>query len=195
MVNAISEWLHRVSKGWAALGALAIFVLFTVLVLPGQSRQAEMSSADAGSPDTSFWYAPADLYRMAEAYGAEGRQAYIHARLTFDAVWPVVYALFLTTAISWLYRRAFPQGSLWRRANLAPLLGIALDYLENLSTMLVMWLYPARTPVVDTLAPIFTAFKWVFVGGSMILLLIGASALLWQAIRGQARTRRKLGEG
>jgi hypothetical protein len=46
----ISEWLHRVSKGWVALAALVIFLLFTTLVLPGQSRQAEMKSGSADSP-------------------------------------------------------------------------------------------------------------------------------------------------
>ena len=187
MGRPISEWLHRVSKGWVALAALVIFLLFTALVLPGQSQQAEMTSGGDSSPDTSFFYTPADLYRMAEAYGAAGRSAYIRARLTFDVVWPVVYALFLVTGISWLYGRAFSPGSLWQRANLAPLLGILLDYMENLSTSLVMWRYPARTPVVDSLAPLFTATKWVFVGGSMILLLIGVLAVLWRVGKGQRR--------
>lgn len=189
MGKQISEWLHRVSNGWVALAALVIFLLFTALVLPGQSKQAAAASGGESSPDTSFFYTPADLYRMAEAYGAAGRQAYIRARLTFDVIWPVVYALFLVTAISWLYGRALPAGSLWQRANLAPLLGILLDYMENLSTSLVMWRYPARTLVVDMLAPLFTATKWVFVGGSMILLLIGVLTGLWQIATRQGRTR------
>jgi len=63
-------------------------------------------------------------------------------------------------------------------ANLVPILGMIFDYLENSSTSLVMLRYPARTPLVDFLAPLFTAIKWVFVGGSFVLLLIGMAAWL-----------------
>jgi len=180
MANRISDWLHRVSGGWVALAALAICVLFSALALP---RQAAGAATDAGSPDTSFFYSPAELYRMAEAYGEEGRAAYVRARFTFDVVWPVVYAAFLITSISWLFSRAFPAGSPWQRANLAPVLGALFDYMENVSAALVMWRYPARTPVVDLLAPVFTTAKWVFVGGSFLLLLIGIVTALWRWIR------------
>ena len=180
MGQRISDGLHRVSTGWVALAAMVIFLLFTALVLP---RQSEAGAGDVGSPDTSFTYSRDELYRMAEAYGAQGRAAYVRARLTFDVIWPIVYTLFLSTAISWLYGRAFQPGSPWRRANLAPVLGALFDYLENLSTSVVMVRFPDRTPVVDTLAPIFTLVKWIFVGGSFVLLFIGLVANAWRWIR------------
>jgi hypothetical protein len=176
----LSGWLRRASTGWVTLVTLIAFVLFLALVLPRQAAGADMGAGDAGSPDTSVWYSPGDLYRMAEAYGEEGRRAYIRARFTFDLVWPLVYAAFLSTATSWLSRRAFSGESLWQRANLAPLLGLLLDYAENVSTSLVMWRYPARTPLVDWLAPLFTFAKWVFVGGSFVLLAIAAGAAAWR---------------
>jgi hypothetical protein len=149
-----------------------------------------MGSEDVGSPDLSFFYSPADLYRMAEAYGPPGRRAYIRQRFTFDVAWPIVYTLFLTTAISWLFRRTFPTESRWQLANVAPVAGALLDYLENLSTSLVMARYPARTPVVDVLAPAFTFAKWVFVGGSFVLLVVGIGGALWHVTR-RGRTRRE----
>lgn len=179
----ISDWLQQISTGSVALVALVIFITFTALVLPRQAASAGAEAGDAGSPDTSLFYAPADLYRMAEAYGADGRAAYVRARFTFDLIWPLVYTLFLATALSWVYARAFPAHSLWQRANLAPLLGALFDYLENLSTSLVMLRYPARTPGVDLLAPAFTLFKWVFVGGSFVLLLLGIAVALWHQFR------------
>jgi hypothetical protein len=185
----ISEGLHRVSTGWVALAAVVVFLLFSALVLPRQSAadkqhpSAEAGAGDVGSPDTSLYYSRDELYRMAEAYGVQGRAAYVRARLTFDVIWPIVYTLFLSTAISWLTACAFQPGSPWRRANLAPVLGALFDYLENLCTSLVMFRFPARTPVVDTLAPIFTLVKWIFVGGSFVLLFIGLAAGAWHWIR------------
>jgi len=179
----ISEGLHRVSTGWVALAATVVFLLFSAVVLPRQSASAEAGAGGVGSPDTSLYYSRDELYRMAEAYGAQGRAAYVRARLTFDVIWPIVYTVFLSTAISWLYARGFEPGSPWRRANLAPVSGALFDYLENLSTSLVMLRYPDRTPVVDTLAPIFTLVKWIFVGGSFALLFIGLAVGAWRRIR------------
>ena len=184
MMRDLSDWLHRLSTGRAALIALVIFLLFTALVLPKQA--AHTDAGGAGSPDTSFIYSAGDLYRMAEAYGRAGRIDYVRVRFTFDLIWPVVYFVFLATAISWLSRQAFTPQSLWQRANLVPAIGTLLDYLENVAATLVIGRYPARTPVVDVLAPVFTFVKWIFVGGSFVILMVALVTALW----GRARRRR-----
>jgi hypothetical protein len=183
MARRLSRWLRRVSTGWVVLATTAIFLLFTGWVLPAQSDRAEAETGDGPSPDTSFVYTPAELYAMAEAYGDAGRRAYVRARFTFDLIWPLVYMAFLATAISWLYARGFPEGRGVQFANLAPLLGALFDYLENVSTSLVMIRFPDRTPVLAVVAPVFTAVKWVFVGGSFALLIIGTAAAVWRWIR------------
>jgi hypothetical protein len=170
-----------------ALAGLVIFLLFTALVLPQQAARSEQETGSGVSPDTSFFYSPAELYQIAESYGEEGREAYIRARFTFDLVWPLVYTLFLVTAISWVFGKAFAPDSRWQRANLLPLVAALFDYLENLSTSLVMLRYPAQTPVVDLLAPLFTATKWGFLGLSFILLIVGIVAAAWRWIRSRAR--------
>jgi hypothetical protein len=182
-VKKLSDWVHRISKGWVTALALIVFVLFIAFVLPAESRRAGEEGGGAGSPDTSFFYTSVDLYRLAQAYGETGRSAYIRARFTFDLVWPAVYTLFLTTSISWLCRQAFPPDSPWQRTNLAPLLAACLDLLENLSTSLVMARYPARTAVVDVLAPVFTLLKWFSVGGSFLVLLIALGGAMWAWVR------------
>jgi hypothetical protein len=189
MGRQISGWLRRSSTGWVALSALIIFLLFSALVLPQQATKAEQETSGAASPDTSFFYSADELYRMAESYGEQGRQAYIRARFTFDLVWPVVYTFFLVTAISWVFGRAFPPDSPWQRANLAPLLGALFDYLENLSTSLVMLRYPDQTPVVDLLAPVFTALKWSLLGASFVLLVGGIVVAVWRWVKQRARAK------
>jgi hypothetical protein len=172
-MKKFSEWIHRISKGWVVLASLALFVLFAILVLPQQASAAEEYSGDLGSPDTSFFYTAQQLYQFADGYGPEGRAAYIRARVTFDVVFPLVYAFFLTTTISWVFTRANLQNKFWMRLNLVPILGLFFDYLENASTSIVMNRYPEPTMVIDTLAGIFTSIKWVFVGGSFVILLFG----------------------
>jgi hypothetical protein len=183
MGTQVSSRLSRVSTGWMAFAALVIFLLFSALVLPQQATKAEQETGGADSPDTSLFYSSDDLYRMAESYGNEGRKAYVRARFTFDLIWPLVYTLFLATAISWVFGKAFAPDSRWQLANLAPLLGASFDYLENLSTSLVMLRYPTQTPVVDLLAPGFTALKWSLLGASFLLLLGGILVAAWHGMR------------
>lgn len=173
MAKRISDWLRERSNLWVALIALVIFMVFPVIVLPDQAEQAEAYSGGAGSPDSSFFYTPADLYRTAEAYGEAGRAAYVRARWTFDVVWPLAYTFFLVTAIGWLFGKAFPAESTWQLANLVPLLGMIFDFLENSATSLVMLRYPAETPVVAALAPAFTVIKWILIAASFGLLVLG----------------------
>jgi uncharacterized membrane protein len=190
MLRQFSDWLRMASTGWVALSALAVFLLFSALVLPRQATTAEKNTGDAGSPDMSLYYEADDLYHMAELYGQEGREAYVRARFSFDLIWPLVYTLFLATAISWVFSKAFAPDSLWQRANLAPVLGALFDYLENISTSLVMLRYPNQTPVVDMLAPVFTLAKWILLGAGFVLLFIGVVASFWRLTRNKNRAAR-----
>jgi hypothetical protein len=193
MIRRISDGLGAISSGWVAFAALLVFLLFSALVLPQQASKAERETGSAVSPDTSLFYSPAQLYRIADEYGEEGRPAYVRARFTFDLVWPLVYTFFLVTSISWLFRRAFALDSPWQRANLFPVLGALFDLTENLAASLVMLRYPAHTPGVDLLAPVCTLLKWIFVGASIVLLVFGGGVVLWRLVTERDMTR-DLGE-
>jgi hypothetical protein len=57
------------------------------------------------------------------------------------------------------------------------------DLLENTATSLVMGRYPAQTPVIDWLAPVFTLVKWVFVNGSFILLFVAVIIAVMRRVK------------
>jgi hypothetical protein len=171
-ISKVSGVITRKSTSLVALSALVLFIVFTATVLPIQSEKAREQSGES-SPDMSFLITVDELYAIAESYGQDGRNAYVLARFTFDLVWPIVYTLFLTSSISWLFSKSFDNDSSLQNANLVPVIGLALDYLENISASIVMLRYPMRTPLMDILAVLFTPMKWVFVGGSFIVVLIG----------------------
>jgi hypothetical protein len=182
--RSISAFIYRVSTRPVVLTALAGFIAFMIFVLPAQANQAEGYAGGAGSPDTSFFYTPTDLYEMAEAYGPDGRAAYVQARYTFDVVWPLVYLAFLATTISWILARLIRPGNPWRLLNLVPVLATLFDFLENTFASVVMLRYPVTTPIVDWLAPLSTMLKWSFISVSFLLIPLGLLALL---ARGQAK--------
>jgi len=184
MLTRFTNGLIRFSKGWVALAALTLFVLFALFILPVQTRSVRTSPI----PDLTLVYSASDLYGMAEAYGPQGRLDYVHIRLSFDLAWPLVYGFFLATAMGWAFGKAFPPASRWRLATLLPLAGVALDFLENLSTSLVMLRFPAITPVADMLSPVFTFSKWTVLGISLIFLAAGCLTGLRKAARSKAST-------
>ena len=183
MLSQISSFLYRLSRGPVALVALIGFLLFGGLVLPAQAQRAEIYSNGADSPDSSFFYSTADMYGMAETYGETGRAEYIRARFTFDLIFPLVYLFFLATSISWVFAHAVPDiANRWRLLNLFPVFGVLFDYLENISTSLVMASYPSQS-FAGFLAPVFTSVKWFFVNGSFVVLAAGVVVALWRLFR------------
>jgi hypothetical protein len=171
------------STGKVALAGVVLFLVFTAIVLPNQAAQSEDYTGDAGSPDQSFFYTPEDLYRMAEAYGPGGRQAYITARFTFDLVWPLVYLIFLGTSLGWLCGKLFEPYSRWRSWVSLPLLGALFDYLENIAAAIVMARYPGSSPVAAAAAPIFTVLKWSMIGFSFLVVLVLLSRVILVGLR------------
>jgi len=195
VVQRVAERLAHGVRGWLALGAVVLFALFTAMVLPAQAEAGAFYTVRYVAPDTSFWYVPDDLYAAAEAWGPDGRAAYVHARVTFDVVWPMVYGTFLLTTLAWVWARGTASGSRWRGVALLPVVAVALDYAENVCTATVMASYPARTPVLAELAPFFTAGKWLTLVASFLLLAIGVIVALtarWRA-RGSRPPRPEAG--
>jgi len=185
----LSNWLLEICTGRIVILFLVIFLVFTALVLPSQAAVALEVSGQAGTPDLSFYYSGADLYAMAEAYGEEGRSEYIRARFTFDLIWPLVYTFFMAATISWLSKNIFDVSSRWHFANLVPLVGADLDYLENIFTSIVMARFPDLTPYLASLAGLVTALKWIFVGGATILIVVLLLFLIWRSMASRAGSK------
>ncbi len=177
----LSEFFYRKSTLWASVISLALFVLFLWQILPAESTRSNEVLGSAPSPDTSFYYTKNELYQIAEEYGREGRLFYIDSRITFDIIWPFIYTIFLINAISWIANKTILEGSRVRLVNLVPLGGILFDFLENISNMVVMFRYPNPTDILASLAGIFTVLKWVFVGGSFVILAL--VFILWLAVK------------
>ena len=173
VVGRVAERLANGVRGWLVLGAVLLFVLFAAMVLPAQVEAGAFCTVRHAAPDTSLWYFPEDLYAAAEAWGRDGRAAYVHARVTFDVIWPMVYGTLLLTTLAWVWARGTAAGSRWRGVALLPVVAVMLDYAENICTATVMARYPARTPVLAELAPLFTAGKWLTLSASFMLLGIG----------------------
>lgn len=180
--RSFSARCYRVVTTPLVLVAVAVFALFMVMVLPNMAGRLTDLTGVSVSPDTSLIYSSKDLYAMSEAYGSVGRAYYIYSRFTFDLAWPAVYLLFLASLITRLFRFLSPN-DLRRLVNLLPFIAVIFDLLENSAASLVMFRYPLASPLAAFLAPVFTFFKWVFIGLSFIVLLIGLFLFLYNYLK------------
>lgn len=182
-LTRLAQWWYRRVRPWWAIVAFAGFSLFGATVLPAQAERAEQYTAGAGSPDTNLAYSADELVAAAAAYGADGRSDFVVARVTFDVVWPLVYAVTLCILLTVVLRAATRADSRWRLANLLPWAGLIADYLENAATSIVMLTYPDVLRLAARIAPVLTFTKWLLVGASFVVLIVGAVAAVVRRVR------------
>jgi hypothetical protein len=121
---------------------------------------------------------------MVAAYGEPGRAAYRIFELTGDIFYPIVYTLFFSTMITWLFQRSFASESKMQKLNIVPLGAWTFDLLENLGIVWMLSIYPSTPPLLAWVTAFFTMIKWSFAGASIILLLFGMVAAILRWIRG-----------
>lgn len=172
MIHKISNWFNKISVGWVALLFLIIFFVYTSTEVISQKEKADQYQGEVGSIDLNFWYTAEDVFEMAEFYGEEGRNEYIHSRLSFDVIFPLLYTAFLVTTISFLGKVQFGEGDKFLLLNWVPIIGMIFDFLENGLGVLIMNNYPERLTALASISPFVTMLKWVFVSGSFVLVII-----------------------
>jgi hypothetical protein len=154
---------------------LFIFAIFTATILPSEA----IRGVEAGltqSIDTSILYSVDDLYTIISGYSREVRLAYIYQRFTFDLIWPLVYGafIFVTTAYLLIKIKVKRINSL----IYFPLAAVGLDFLENISVSILMFIYPLRINVIALMASFFTTLKWITLSYSFIQIIILTVVLL-----------------
>jgi len=160
---------------WLMFGlSTLVFMFFILVVLPAEAVRLASVTNVSGSPDTSFIYGPSEFYAWASGYGEAGRDYYIRSRFGFDLIWPLAYGAFLFTGIR--------ASRLKSRVVLAyvPIVSVLFDYTENVLASFLMGLYPTQINALVYVASVATFVKWVTLGASFALLIIGISKTIIQ---------------
>ena len=134
-------------------------------------------------------YTPAQAFQVMTAYGETGRRAYTFLLLTVDLVFPLLYGSFLFLSMRGASRRA---GISVRSGNWLAAFGFvatSCDLLENFSFLLLMKMYPDNSIEVAKLASLFTVTKFLFSGGSLIVLAVLGIYILGRSLRQKELTK------
>jgi hypothetical protein len=115
-------------------------------------------------------YTPEKVFNVLTAYGPNGRRAYAFLLLTCDLVFPFLYGSFLFLSIRMAAQRAGISGAWSSRLAACGYAATGFDWLENLSFLFLMRIYPGESIPVARLASLFTVTKFSFFGASVIIL-------------------------
>ena len=123
---------------------------------------------------------------MVAAYGDAGRIQYRTFELTGDIIYPIVYTLFFSLLITWLFQRGFAANSPMQKLNVVPFGLWLFDLLENLGIVAMLSLYPSTPAGLAWVAALFTLVKWLFMGVTVALILTGLVMALKNGFKKQA---------
>lgn len=183
MSTRLSHLLRRYAKGWLVLVLFLLDGLFMGLILPGAEARIKNASNGTGPIDLQFFYTPEKVYGMVASYGEAGRAFYRNFELTADILYPIVYTLFFSLFITWLFQRGFATESKMQRLNVVPFGAWLFDLLENLGIVGMLSVYPSTPAFLAWVTAIFTLIKWLFAIASLLLVVVGIAAAILKAVR------------
>jgi hypothetical protein len=165
---------------WKTVIVLVILILpFNVFIFPTRSAKLrELAGKNVPTVDSMFAYTPTQVYDVISDYGEQGRQHHAVTELTADLVYPILYSLLLGLLVTLIFRRAYASTSFMRNLWLLPFVAALTDYGENATVATLLLRYPQKLTGVAWAASLFTTAKWVLVGASFILMVVGLVALL-----------------
>lgn len=173
MLIKLNQWLIRNSKGWLILLLLGLFLLFSLWIMPNGQKWLGGTAPQVGSIDLTFAAKPLSLFDKVEAYGDQGRVIYRLFELSADIAYPVIYSLFLSLGITWLFRRTLRLESRLQKLNLLPFFSALLDLCENLGIVGLLSTYPRQYTALAVFTIVANTAKWILVAASLLLLFGG----------------------
>ena len=186
MLINISNTLRKYANGWLVLVFLAGEIFFNAVIMPGQQAKIEAGSGGVGPIDLQLFYTPEKVYGMIEAYSPEVRTSYRLFEMTGDILYPIVYTLFFSLTITWLFQRGFASNSNMQKYNVVPFGALVIDLLENTGIITMLSVYPSTPALLAWASAVFTLVKWLFAGITLVLILIGLVMAIKNGFKKQA---------
>ena len=186
MLTNLSNTLKKYANGWLVLVFLAGEIFFNAVIMPGQQAKIEAGSGGTGPIDLQLFYTPEKVYGMIESYNPEVRASYRLFELTGDIIYPIVYTLFFSLAITWLFQRGFASNSNMHKYNVVPFGAWLFDLFENIGIVSMLSVFPSTPALLAWVSTVFTLVKWLFVVPTALLLLLGLAMAIKNGFKVQA---------
>lgn len=164
------ETLKKIAT-WKVILLLALYLTFSLGVFPYYQAQVDdLAGEKIKALDLRLTYSLADVEASFRKMGPEGRviTRFISSRV--DAIYLLVYGLFLVLLIIFLVKGFRPKilSYLW----VLPVIGVLFDYLENRRVIQLLDEFPSITEEQVSASAMMTGFKWFFILAALAIVLV-----------------------
>jgi hypothetical protein len=176
----------NISRNWYwSLAATVILFLILLNVVRVQDIVARAFRYSGSVPMFALdqmvrGYTPEQAFQVMTAYGESGRRAYAFLLLTSDLIFPFLYGSFLFLSIRGASRRAGISAPWANGLASFGFIATGCDWLENISFLILIKIYPRQSIGVAKLASMFTITKFLSSGISVIVLAALGTYLVFQ---------------
>lgn len=115
--------------------------------------------------DLKFGYSVEEAYEALGRLDADEREGYHFGILTLDMPYLVIYFLLFSGILVKIWKK--------KQVVFIPFLIMVFDFLENISVLSMLRLFPERNEPVAVFASIFTTSKWVMIGILAVFIILG----------------------
>ncbi|KAF0130106.1 MAG: Uncharacterized protein FD155_1892 [Bacteroidetes bacterium] len=145
-----------------------VWLYFTLQVFP--SVEFPFENKELKILDVRLWYSEEDVFELFQSLGNQGRAIYFYQVAVIDMIYPLVYGFLLFLIIRLLSNRYlfFKQHSVF---VYFPLMAASADILENLNTVLMLYLFPKVIDILCFIGSIFSFSKWLLVVFSILIIM------------------------
>jgi hypothetical protein len=121
-------------------------------------------------PDLRLAYTMTELQTILASIGIEGMTIWAQVHV-LDYIIPLAYSLAMSFCILLELRSTYPDRSRLKILIFLPILGAAMDYLENIFVLSQILSYPNLSEPIIILASAFTTVKWISLALGFIVIL------------------------
>lgn len=167
------------SKGKGLIGITVIYLIFAAVLLPffaqkmnqaAKEQNPAVEKADLKPMDLRFQYTKTDVDDFFKAIGPKGKEHYKFIESKIDMAYPIVYALFFMSLITFLLRKNKWNSGLIQWLAFLPLLAAIPDYFENFNILKMLEL--GTSDALAAKGSLYTQIKWMGVLLSLLTILV-----------------------
>jgi hypothetical protein len=127
--------------------------------------------------DSDCFYTAEKAYDLFNKLGDDGRLFYAWTEITLDLIFPVLYTLFLSLLLIFIFRK-LSNFKFQRALVLLPLMAMLFDFCENALIAFLLFAYPKKYIWIAVVASLSTKLKWIFVFASLAAIFYGLIRLV-----------------
>lgn len=165
VIEKLKNQVTGKTLGWSTLSFIGMLIFMNILGARFTSMTGEQVL------DFSIGYSPNEAYQMVSQYGESGDTFY-RIILLLDTIFPIVYLIFGSLLLGFVLHKFYIKKEKLFLLLLLPIIGMILDWLENVMIVLILNQFPEPFDLFAQLCASFTILKFTFLGLTLILAAI-----------------------